>query len=111
MRRPSYPHFSYVNSYHMAGIIAHTICFGCTQAMACQIEIFMVLFGALLIKSDVSASDGYNEELFGYLILVIVYIPIVSALLCKIFELSSPLVFVSPSKKHECPKNKCSMYF
>ena len=61
--------------------------------MACQIEIFMILFGALLIKADVSASDGYNEELFGYLILIIVYIPIVSALLFQIFDAGSPLVF------------------
>ena len=63
--------------------------------MACQIEIFMVLFGALLIKADVTESDGYNEELFGYLILVIVYIPIVSAFLFQIFEVASPLVYVS----------------
>ena len=66
--------------------------------MACQIEIFMILFGALLIKADVSASDGYNEELFGYLILIIVYIPIISAFLCQIFDSASPLIFVSPSK-------------
>ena len=77
--------------------MAHTAPWVYTQAMACQIEIFMVLFGALLIKADVSASDGYNEELFGYLILIIVYIPIISALLFQIVDAAEPLVSVSPS--------------
>ena len=49
------------------------------------------LFGSSQV--NVTASDGYNEDLFAFLISFVLFLPIVIAFAFTVFEVASPVVF------------------
>jgi hypothetical protein len=59
-------------------------------ALIAHVQIFMVIFCALLIRADVSSSEGYDEDTFGALIILCILTPVVLCIYLILLALFLP---------------------